>query len=495
MLMFNKLLLNKAETNGNLIRIKFSENILNEILLNRIGIATTKDEIKFYKYKNKLNKLSPLIFNKLKPKVKLISTSVNSNQLPDSNIPEICVYGSYKVGKSSLINAILNKSNLCRTQVKTSKLHFYRVGSPGIVLLVDMPGYSNATLADSDANVDKTSDINETRMIEFCLSYLKYRNNLVLTVILLDSHRGLTNDDLELINYCNHNKLKFLIVLNKCDLIKPIELTKKIQVIRNQLNIFKHQLFPIIPISSTKLQNLDQLRQILTDYISEIKIVNNESSSVKQAVDNFPKAKVNNSNRVTGRATGSIGAHTAGSVDRITNKVISRLTSGHAGYVTTDMAIDDGKIASKINVGDKTDSNNDAKNENMAIEPSFMYKLVGLTPIKIPVTDNHSLNLTKCAANEVKLDVGEDNLIKLNISNLDIINATRDDEPLGDDLINCDNNLIEEKRELFKGKLSNYLFKRYRISQLKLNTSYKRVFSLYKSKLISQTSIIAKFKK
>nr|PVC53809.1 hypothetical protein MACL_00003464 [Theileria orientalis] len=460
MLMFNKLLLNKAETNGK---------------------ATTKDEIKFYKYKNKLNKLSPLIFNKLKPKVKLISTSVNSNQLPDSNIPEICVYGSYKVGKSSLINAILNKSNLCRTQVKTSKLHFYRVGSPGIVLLVDMPGYSNATLADSDSNVDKTSDINETRMIEFCLSYLK--------------HRGLTNDDLELINYCNHNKLKFLIVLNKCDLIKPIELTKKIQVIRNQLNIFKHQLFPIIPISSTKLQNLDQLRQILTDYISEIKIVNNESSSVKQAVDNFPKAKVNNSNRVTGRATGSIGAHTAGSVDRITNKVISRLTSGHAGYVTTDMAVDDGKIASKINVGDKTDSNNDAKNENMAIEPSFMYKLVGLTPIKIPVTDNHYLNLTKCAANEVKLDVGEDNLIKLNISNLDIINATRDDEPLGDDLINCDNNLIEEKRELFKGKLSNYLFKRYRISQLKLNTSYKRVFSLYKSKLISQTSIIAKFKK
>ncbi|UKK01521.2 hypothetical protein MACK_002337 [Theileria orientalis] len=322
-----------------------------------------------------------------------------------------------------------------------------------------MPGYSSVSPADSDANFDKTSDINETRMIEFCLSYLQYRNNLVLTVILLDSHRGLTKEDLELINYCNHNKLKFLIVLNKCDLIKPIELTKKIQVIRNQLNIFKHQLFPIIPISSTKLQNLDQLRQILTDYISEIKIVHNEGSSVNKGIDNSAKVKVNSSNR------------------------------------TIDRAIDDGKIVSKINVGNKIDSNSNEKNDNIAIEPSFMYKLEGLTPIKIPVTDNYSLNLNKCGANEVKVDVGEDNLIKLNISNLDIISTNRDDEPLGNNLINCENNLIEEKKDLFKRKLSNYLFKRYRVSKLKLNTSYKRVFSLYKSKLINQTNIIAKFKK
>ncbi|UKJ89170.2 hypothetical protein MACJ_002417 [Theileria orientalis] len=348
-----------------------------------------------------------------------------------------------------------------------------------------MPGYSNASTADSDANSDKTSDINETRMIEFCLSYLKYRNNLVLTVVLLDSHRGLTKEDLELINYCNHNKLKFLIVLNKCDLIKPIELTKKIQVIRNQLNIFKHQLFPIIPISSTKLQNLDQLRQILTDYISETKIVHNESSSLNKGIDNSAKVKVNASNRVIGRA--------AGSIDSIANRVISGINNGYRGSMTAGMTIDDDKIASKTN-GDKIDINNNEK-VDMVIAPSFMYKQVGLTPIRVPINDDYSVSLDKYGTNEVKLDVGEDNLIKLNISNLDIISTNRDDEPLENNLINCENNLIEEKKELFKRKLANHLFKRYRISKLKMNTSYKRVFSLFKSKLINQTNIIAKIKK
>ncbi|XP_954835.1 uncharacterized protein TA05310 [Theileria annulata] len=408
MLLYNRYLLTKFEPD--VVKINFSKGILNHLLSNSIGKPTTKDELIHYKRSRKLNKLSPLIFNRYKPKVKLLASTLSCDSFPRNHIPEICIFGAAKSGKSSLLNAILNKPNLSKTQFKTSKLHFFKVGgSNGIVMLVDMPNCIKHNKPEENLKNEK--------ILEICLNYLKYRQNLLLTIIIIDSLKGITSEDLHLINFCNHNRLNFLVVLNKSDLFKPVELTKKIQTMENQLISFKYKINNIIPVSSTKLQNINQLHQILTDFINNTK-TNTDSEITTPREPNLHKNTI-------------INTPTKNLLDKVNSVENNLVTSKEVDGIPNEMCI------------------------SPEVKPTI-----------IPHNDNLF----------IKLNVSINHLVKV-----------------PDDSISTTNNLVtsanasttsevEEMKSLFDAKCMNCLNTKYKVNKLKLNTSYKKVFKLYRSK-------------
>ncbi|EAN30866.1 50S ribosome-binding GTPase family protein [Theileria parva strain Muguga] len=408
MLLYNRFLLSKFEPD--VVKINFSKTILNNILSNSIGNPTTRDEIIHYKRARKLNKLSPLIFNRYKPKVKLLASTLSSDSFPRNQIPEICIFGASKSGKSSLLNAILNKPNLSKVQFKTNKLHFFQVGgSNGIVMLVDMPNCIKQNKPDENLKNEK--------ILEICLNYLKYRENLVLTIIIIDSLKGITSEDLHIINFCNHNRLNFLVVLNKSDLFKPVELTKKIQTMETQLNSFKYKINNIVPVSSTKLQNINQLHQILTDFINNTKS-NTDSQIATPKGTRLPKIK---------------------NINTPTNNLLDQANS-----VENDL------VPSKEDDG----------------FPNEMCVNTQIKPINLPNNDNVF----------IKLNININDLVKASddsISNTSSLVTSTSPSPASE---------VDEMKSLFDAKCMNALTTKYRVNKLKLNTSYKRIFKLYRSK-------------
>ncbi len=146
------------------------------------------------------------------------------SQLPDGNRPEIAFAGRSNVGKSSLINAVLNRKNLARSSAepgKTRELNYFDVGE-GKFWLVDLPGFGYA----------KVSREQQAKWVQVTKRYLRGRANLRRVFLLVDSRRGLMDTDLETMAMLNTAAVTYQIVLTKADKIKKSALdaeTTKIQ--------------------------------------------------------------------------------------------------------------------------------------------------------------------------------------------------------------------------------------------------------------------------
>eukprot|EP00371_Babesia_bovis_P000205 XP_001608852.1 GTP-binding protein engB [Babesia bovis T2Bo] len=223
------------------------------------GKPTSSDEIRYFKRNNKLKPVAPCFGGEIRPKLKLIATAIGHNDLPPAALPEVAFYGRTNAGKSCLINAICGRYGVCPVHElpgTTRKLHFYKVGTPSTVIFVDMPGYGYSTAKD-----DLSMQWNE-----FSLSYLKHRNTLKLLVVLVDCRIGLKQSDLEVINFCDKYKVKWQVVLAKADMVKPVLVAKMLHKVRLELAIFRSSNGKPIAISSTKNQNLEEIRGILEHF-------------------------------------------------------------------------------------------------------------------------------------------------------------------------------------------------------------------------------------
>ena len=156
--------------------------------------------------------------------VEFVLGAASLSQLPDGNRPEIAVAGRSNVGKSSLINAVLNRKNLARSSAepgKTRELNYFDVGE-GKFWLVDLPGFGYA----------KVSREQQAKWVQLTKRYLRGRANLRRVFLLVDSRRGLMDTDLETMAMLNTAAVTYQIVLTKADKIKKSALeaeTKKIQ--------------------------------------------------------------------------------------------------------------------------------------------------------------------------------------------------------------------------------------------------------------------------
>lgn len=137
--------------------------------------------------------------------------------LPAPMVPEIAFAGRSNVGKSSLLNALTGRSSLARTSVtpgRTQELNYFDVGAPLVFRLVDMPGYGFAK-APKDVVKKWRFLIND---------YLRGRQVLKRTLVLIDSRHGIKDVDREVLAMLDTAAVSYRIVLTKADKVKASEL-------------------------------------------------------------------------------------------------------------------------------------------------------------------------------------------------------------------------------------------------------------------------------
>ena len=172
--------------------------------------------------------------------VKLVVSAVNPSQYPNKNYPEIAFVGRSNVGKSSLINKILNRKNFARVSSKpgkTATINFYDIDSS--VYLVDLPGYGYA-------KVSKQEKLKWAEMIE---TYLESRKNLKNIIILVDSRHLPSEDDMVMLNWIKYFNKNYYVVATKTDKNKKSELEEKLRQIREVLKIDDHRFIPFSSIT------------------------------------------------------------------------------------------------------------------------------------------------------------------------------------------------------------------------------------------------------
>jgi GTP-binding protein len=143
-----------------------------------------------------------------------IKSATKPSEYPPGNLPEVAIAGKSNVGKSSLINALVNRKNLAKTSSspgRTQVINFFRVNDA--LSLVDLPGYGYAKVS---------LEVRETwkPMVE---SYLQTRHEIRLVILIVDSRRGTSPDDLALLDWLDYHRIPSLIVLTKADKLSQFE--------------------------------------------------------------------------------------------------------------------------------------------------------------------------------------------------------------------------------------------------------------------------------
>ena len=191
----------------------------------------------------------------------LAATAVRPDQFPAIERPEVAFAGKSNVGKSSLINAMVNRKGLARSSQnpgKTRTINFYDVEH--IYYFVDLPGYGYA-------KVTKSESAKWGRMVE---GYLKNRPSLLAVILLLDIRHEPNKNDLLLYDWCRYYHLPVILVATKSDKIKRSQLQKQLAVIRRTLQSGDRPgtetgFPPLLPFSSETRDGRDDLWTLLID--------------------------------------------------------------------------------------------------------------------------------------------------------------------------------------------------------------------------------------
>ncbi len=177
--------------------------------------------------------------------------------LPNNVLPEIAFAGKSNVGKSSLINGLLNRKSLARTSSapgKTQTINFYNINKE--LYFVDLPGYGYA-------KVSKEMQEKWGVMIE---KYLKTSKQLKAVLLLIDIRHEPSGNDRNMYEWINYNGYKPIIIATKLDKINRSQIQKHIKMLKTGLHVLPDT--TIIPFSATTKQGREEILELISSMIS-----------------------------------------------------------------------------------------------------------------------------------------------------------------------------------------------------------------------------------
>ena len=189
-------------------------------------------------------------------KVNLDTVIGITSEIPEMEFPEIAFAGKSNVGKSSIINALMNRKSYARTSEKPGKtqtINYYNVNDA--IYLVDLPGYGYA-------NVSVKVKEKWGKMIE---KYLCTSTQLKAVYLLVDSRHAPSANDKLMYDWIVSNGFHPIIIATKLDKIKRSQVQKQVKLVREGLGLGKEDI--LIPFSSETKQGLAEVWQLIDGYI------------------------------------------------------------------------------------------------------------------------------------------------------------------------------------------------------------------------------------
>ena len=180
-----------------------------------------------------------------------------TSKLPENTLPEFAFAGKSNVGKSSLINAIMNRKSYARTSSqpgKTQTINFYNINEE--LYLVDLPGYGYA-------KVSQETKAKWGKMIE---KYLQRSQQLKAVFLLIDIRHDPSANDRDMYEWIVHNGFEPIIIATKSDKISRGQIDKHLKAIRVGLKTRPGTV--MIPFSAQNKNGLDKVYEILDGYLN-----------------------------------------------------------------------------------------------------------------------------------------------------------------------------------------------------------------------------------
>ena len=190
--------------------------------------------------------------------VEFVKSVASIEQIPKDNLAEVAFAGRSNVGKSSLINCLLNRKKLAKissTPGKTRQLNYFRINDR--FYFVDLPGYGFA-------KVSKSEKLQWQALIE---SFITSSRNLKAVVLITDSRIGPTKLDVQLIEWLYSVAVPLILIATKCDKLSRSALSRQIAHYNKTLG--SYQIENIIPFSSVNGTGKKPLSSLIFDKIGQ----------------------------------------------------------------------------------------------------------------------------------------------------------------------------------------------------------------------------------
>ena len=183
-------------------------------------------------------------------RAEFIRSAADPKQFIRSSTPTVAFAGKSNVGKSSVINRLLNRKNLARVGAqpgKTIHVNYFKIDDK--LYFVDLPGYGYAKVSQSER--ERWGKLMEQFFAEFGL--------ITLGVMIVDARHKPTADDMTMASWFKQSGCRMVVVANKLDKLKKSEIEPNLALIRETLSLPEE--VPLIPFSAEKGQGRDELMQ------------------------------------------------------------------------------------------------------------------------------------------------------------------------------------------------------------------------------------------
>lgn len=180
-----------------------------------------------------------------------------TSKIPENQMPELAFAGKSNVGKSSLINALMNRKSLARTSAqpgKTQTINFYNINQE--LYFVDLPGYGYA-------KVSLEAKEKWGKMVE---RYLKKSRQLKAVFLLIDIRHEPSANDRQMYEWICSNGYHPVIIATKMDKINRSLLQKHIKMVKQGLEVDKNTI--VIPFSAVSKQGRDEIYALIDKFLS-----------------------------------------------------------------------------------------------------------------------------------------------------------------------------------------------------------------------------------